>query len=135
MVRALSGATRVVAVIATGLLLAGGPPLLWIWIGSQVQGGPDPSGTAMVTVIAGLVISYMLIGLAVAWIAGRSGASAGPAGSRMRYAWNRSMRDEEHKPTGTHWLEDAFVAAALLVTIVIIVWFFLYGNPGVPVGM
>lgn len=131
MVRTFSGTTRLVAVIAAGLVLAAGPPLLWIWIGSQVQGGPDPSGTAIVTVIAGLVISYMLIGLAVAWIASRSGR--GPGG-RIRYAWNRSMRDEEHKPTATHWLEDAFVAAAILVTVIIVVWFFFYGNPGVPVG-
>lgn len=130
MARSFSGAGRVVAIVIAGIVLAAGPPLLWVWIGSQVQGGPDPSGTAIVTVIAGLVLSYMVIGFVVAWIAGRSGAGD----ARMRYAWNRSMRDEERKPAGTHWLEDAFVAAAILVTIVIAVWFFLYGNPGVPVA-
>ena len=123
--------TKAVGTLATVLVLAAGPPLLWVWIGSQVQGGPTPSGTAIVTVIAGLVISYMVIGLIMAWVVGRSGSR----GRRpIRYAWNRSLRDERYGGPRTHLLEDAFVAAAILVTVVVGVWFFFAGDPGVPVA-
>jgi hypothetical protein len=128
--RAFFGMTKAMATVATVVLIAAGPPLLWVWIGSQVQGGPTPSGTAIVTVIAGLVISYMLIGLVTAAIVARS---AGRGRRPIRYAWNRSLRDERYERPRTHLLEDAFVAAALLVTLVVAVWFFFAGDPGVPV--
>jgi hypothetical protein len=120
--------TKTVATLALIVLLAAGAPLLWVWIGSQVQGGTAPSGTAIVTVIAGLVVSYMLIGLVVTALVSRS------CGRRpIRYAWNRSLRDERYSGPRTHLLENAFVAAAILVTVVVGVWFFVAGDPGVPV--
>lgn len=130
-VRAIFGLTRGVAFLATVLLFAAGPPLLWVWVGSQVQGGTAPSATAIVTVIAGMVVSYMLLGVIVAWLVGRSDARAVKP---VRYAWNRSMRAERHEVSRGNLLEDLFVAAALLVTVTVVVWFLLYGNPGVPVS-
>jgi hypothetical protein len=128
--RALLGMTKAVASVATVLAIAVGPPLLWVWVGSQVQGGTSPSGTAIVTVIAGLVITYMFIGILIAWIVSRSGRPRGP----IRYAWNRSLRDERYGGPRTHPLENVFVAAAILVTVVVGVWFFFAGDPGVPVS-
>jgi hypothetical protein len=129
--RTLLGMTKAVATVATVLVIAVGPPLLWVWIGSQVQGGTAPSGTAIVTVIGGLVISYMFIGLVIAWIVSRSGER----GRRpTRYAWNRSLRDERYGGPQTHRLENAFVAAAILVTVVVGAWFFFAGDPGVPIS-
>jgi RsiW-degrading membrane proteinase PrsW (M82 family) len=130
--RTLLGMTKAVATVAAVLVIAIGPPLVWVWVGSQVQGGTAPSGTAIVTVIAGLVVSYMLIGLLISWIASRSKPDSGRP---IRYAWNRSLRDERYQgPKGGHALENAFVGAAILVTIIVTVWFFVAGNPGVPVS-
>jgi uncharacterized membrane protein len=129
--RALLGATKAVATVVTVIAVAVVPPVAWIWIGSQVQGGTAPSGTAIVTVIAGLIVSYMFIALVIVWLVSRSGMR--PRGP-TRYAWNRSLRDERHQSgRTTHVLEDVFVAAAVLVTIIVAVWFFGFGNPGVPV--
>ncbi len=111
------------------VLFAAGPPLVWVWIGSQVQGGTAPSATAIVTVIAGLAISYMLLALMVSSV-----ARSRPAEKRVRAAWYRSMRDERHEVRRGLVMEDLFVAVTLLVTAAIVVWFLFFGSPGVPVG-
>jgi hypothetical protein len=129
--RAIVGLTRTAVFLVGVVVVAGAPTLAWVWVGSQVQGGTTPTASAIVTVVGGLVVTYLLLALLFAWIAGRS--QSRPE-KRVRYAWNRSLRDERHQVRRGHWLEDLFVAAAILVGIVILVWFFLWGNPGVPVA-
>jgi hypothetical protein len=124
------GFARALAFLATVALFAAGPPLLWVWIGSQVQGGTTPSATAIVTVISGLAITYMFLAVVVAAVASRSRG----AQKRMRYAWNRSMRDERHEVRRGHVMEDIFVAVTIVVGVVIVFWFLFYGSPGVPAG-
>jgi hypothetical protein len=131
----ISGAMRTVggALIVVPLvgLLAGGPSLGWVWVGSQLQGGTEPSGTAIVTVIAGMTLTYGLIAMAFAWIKGRGQTSPREP---VRYAWNRSLRDERARPLRTHVLEDVVVVATVVVATVVTVWFFFFGHPGVPIG-
>lgn len=113
------------------LVLAIVVPLGWVWVGSQVQGGTSPAMTAIVTVIAGLVVTYSIVGLFAAWLKGRAeDAPQGPT----RYEWNRSMRDERRAPAATSFLENVLIIATILVAIIVTVWFFLFGDPGVPGG-
>ena len=129
-VRAIRGVGRGVLFVFTVIVLAVGPPVLWVWIGSQVQGGTAPTATAIMTVIAGLIVSYLFLALIVSAIAGRS---QDRRTKRARFAWNRSLRDEEYHVERGHPLENAFVVAAILVAVVITIWFFFFGNPGVPI--
>ncbi|MBA2241109.1 MAG: hypothetical protein H0W09_07710 [Solirubrobacterales bacterium] len=62
---------RGIAGLLLVVFLAVGVPMGWVWVGSQVQGGTSPTATAIVTVIAGLVVSYSLVGLIAAWLKGR----------------------------------------------------------------
>jgi hypothetical protein len=112
-------------------LLAAGIPLAWVWVGSQVQGGTTPSATAIATVVTGCLASYGLVALLAAWFKGRGDEAARKA-RRERYAWNRSLRDERHKAPETSFLENCLIATTIVVALVVTVWFFLYGNPGVP---
>lgn len=109
-------------------LLAVGIPLAWVWVGSQVQGGTSPTGTAIVTVIVGLTMSYSVVALIAAWLKGRHGS-----GERYRFLWNRSMRDQRYTPSSTTFLENVLIIATIVVALIIAVWFFAFGNPGVPV--
>ena len=112
-------------------LLAGGIPLAWVWVGSQVQGGTSPSATAIATVVTGCMASYGFVALIAAWLKGRG--DRGPAAARHeRYAWNRSMRDEDPTPHRTNFLENVLIVTTIVVGLVVTVWFFLYGSPGVP---
>lgn len=111
-------------------LLAAGIPLAWVWVGSQVQGGTEPSATAIATVVTGCMASYGFVALIAAWLKGRGDTPA--AARQERYAWNRSLRDEAKTPRSTNFLENVLIATTIVVGIVVTVWFFLYGNPGVP---
>jgi predicted alpha/beta hydrolase len=112
-------------------LLAVAIPLAWVWVGSQVQGGTSPSATAIATVVTGCLASYAVVALIAAWLKGR-GEDIPGAARRERYAWNRSMRDEAKVPRQTNFLENVLIATTIVVAIIVAVWFFLYGNPGVP---
>ena len=111
------------------VLLAAGVPMAWVWVGSQVQGGTTPRGTAIVTVICGMIVTYSVVAVIAAWAKGRS-----PAGEQepVRFAWNRSLRDERYRPAATSFLENVLIAATILVAVIVTVWFFLFGSPGVP---
>jgi hypothetical protein len=112
-------------------LLAAGIPLAWVWVGSQVQGGTSPSATAIATVVAGCMASYGFVALLAAWFKGRGDVGARNA-RRERYAWNRSLRDEGKTAPETNFLENCLIVTTIVVAVVVTVWFFLYGNPGVP---
>lgn len=112
-------------------LFAAGIPMAWVWVGSQVQGGTEPSATAIATVVTGCMASYGLVALFAAWLKGRGGQESGAA-RHERYAWNRSMRDARRTPLKTNFLENVLIATTITVGIIVAVWFFLYGSPGVP---
>jgi hypothetical protein len=129
--RAVLSLVRGLAVIIGVVLVGAGVPFAWIWVGSQLQGGTAPSLSGLGVALAGIVASYWLIAAAFAWIVERARGEHGPA----RYAWNRSMRDQTPQPGQTsHTLEEIVVAATLLVGVGCTIFFFLFGNPGVPVG-
>src|SRR5688500_19613075 len=117
------------AVVVT--LLAAGIPLAWVWVGSQVQGGTSPRAAAIATVVTGCMASYGVVALLAAWFKGRDDDVARRA-RRERYAWNRSLRDERKHAPKTTFLENCLIATTIVVALVVTVWFFLYGNPGVP---
>jgi hypothetical protein len=112
-------------------LLACGIPLAWVWVGSQVQGGTSPSATAIATVVTGCMASYGAVALLAAWLKSR-GTEIPSAARHERYAWNRSLRDEAKAPRQTNFLENVLIITTIVVGLIVTVWFFLYGNPGVP---
>jgi hypothetical protein len=120
-----AGGAVLVAVLAAGI------PLAWVWVGSQVQGGTTPSATAIATVVTGCMASYGFVAVLAAWLKGRGQQQPGAA-RHERYAWNRSMRDEEATPRETNFLENVLIVTTIVVGVIVVVWFFLYGNPGVP---
>ena len=124
MVRFTAGAV-VVALLACGI------PLAWVWVGSQVQGGTSPSATAIATVVTGCMASYSIVALVAAWLKGRGDAPSAAA-RHERFAWNRSLRDEEKTPRQTNFLENCLIITTIVVALIVTAWFFLYGNPGVP---
>jgi hypothetical protein len=124
----IRGGARLVIGAALVLLLAAGVPMAWVWVGSQVQGGTTPRGTAIVTVICGMIVTYSFVAVIAAWAKGRQPSDEQP----VRFAWNRSLRDERYRPAATSFLENVLIAATILVAVIVTVWFFLFGSPGVP---
>ena len=112
-------------------LLAAGIPIAWVWVGSQVQGGTTPSATAIATVVTGCMASYGLVALLAAWFKGR-GDRVASRKRNERYAWVRSLSDARISAPETNFLENCLIITTVVVAVVVTVWFFLYGSPGVP---
>ena len=113
------------------LLFGAGVPYLWVWVGSQLQGGTAPSFSGLGVALFGIIISYSLLALLLAWI---KALVIHDEGKPIRYAWNRSLSAERHTGPNTHPIEDIVMTATILVGIVCTAWFLMFGNPGVPVA-
>jgi hypothetical protein len=113
------------------LLFGAGVPYLWVWVGSQLQGGTAPSFSGLGVALFGIIISYSLLAIVLAWI---KAWVVHDDGKPTRYAWNRSLSAERYQGPATHPIEDIVVTATILVGIVCTIWFLLFGDPGVPVA-
>jgi hypothetical protein len=116
-----------VAVVVFGA----GVPYLWVWVGSQLQGGTAPSFSGLGVALFGIIFSYGLMAYVLAWI---KAVVTHDEGKPVRHDWNRSLSAERRTGPQTHPIEDLVVTATILVGIVCTVWFLLFGSPGVPVA-
>ena len=122
-------ALRLVVAVVAVVVFGAGIPFLWIWIGSQLQGGTAPSLGGLGVALLGIVVSYALLLTVYAWLRERLSPEEGP----VRHAWNRSLSAERKEgPSQTNSIEDIAVAATIVVAIACTAWFLLFGDPGVP---
>ncbi|MGN6872457.1 MAG: hypothetical protein ACTHMY_29050 [Solirubrobacteraceae bacterium] len=116
------GATLVLLIMVIGsLVLWIGTPLLWLWVGSQVQGATASLGTALGVSFIGVVATIMLLAGVLAKLSNV-------------YQANRRARGLED--TGHYVLETVLVVSAGLTLAAFVVWFFFFaGASPVPVGI
>ena len=116
------GAMLVVLIMFVGsLVLWVGTPLLWLWVGSQIQGATESLGTALGAMFVGVILTITVIASVLAKLSDvyRSNCLA------------RGQSDPGHVV-----LEAVLVISAGLTLIVFVVWFFfLAGASPVPVGI
>lgn len=108
-----------------------GLPLLWIWVGSQVQESTAPSWGALAVVHVGLIGSLMLIAGFFSIFVQRSKAR-----ERRRIDWMQGQSEARKTETlsGTHPLELVIFFAVFIDIIAMTIWFFFFADPGTPVG-
>jgi len=122
LLRTGAGATLVLLIMFIGSLgLWIGTPLLWLWVGSQIQGATSSLGTALGASFLGVVVTIMLIAGILAKLSDV-------------YQANRRARGLED--TGHYVLETVLVVSAGLTLAAFVVWFFFFaGASPVPVGI
>lgn len=117
-----TGAVLVVLIMFVGsLVLWVGTPLLWLWVGSQIQGATESLGTALGAMFVGVILTITAIASVLAKLSDvyRSNCLA------------RGQSDPGHVV-----LEAVLVISAGLTLIVFVVWFFfLAGTSPVPIGI
>jgi hypothetical protein len=136
-VKRASGKTgRFFLEIAAAVVVGAGVPLLWVWIGSLIQGSRGAqsveAGTAVIMIL-GILISYIVVLFIASAIQARGQADVDGPGP-TRYPWMRSMRDEPYRP-GTSKLspvEAVFVGTAVVASIAMIIWFFAFAGSPLP---
>jgi hypothetical protein len=122
LLRSGTGALLVVAIMFIGSLgLWVGTPLLWLWVGSQIQGATQSLGTALAAAFFGVVVTVTVVASLLARLSDvyRDNCLA------------RGLNDPGHVV-----LEGVLVVSAGLTVVAFVVWFlFLAGTSPVPIGI
>jgi hypothetical protein len=122
LVRSGAGALLVLTIMVLGsLVLWLGTPLLWLWIGSQVQGITASLGGALVVMFVGVIASVAGVAVVLAKLSDVYRANCLARG--------------RHDP-GHVVLESVLVVSAGFTLVAFVIWFFfIAGASPVPVGM
>jgi hypothetical protein len=120
--RSGAGALLVVAIMFIGSLgLWVGTPLLWLWVGSQIQGATQSLGTALAAAFFGVVLTVGVVASLLARLSDIYRANC----------LARGLDDPGHVV-----LEGVLVVSAGLTIAAFVVWFFfLAGTSPVPIGI
>jgi len=134
-VKSASGKTgRFVIEVIAAIVVGAGVPLLWIWIGSEIQGsrgGQGVEASTAVIMVMGILITYTVVLLVAGAVQGRTQDSRrGPT----RYPWMRSMRDEPYRPGEGKLspVEAVFVGTAIVASIAMMIWFMAFAGSPLP---
>jgi len=110
-----SGIILVLLMLGGGLLLWIGVPLLWLYVGGQVQGATNSLGLALLTMLAGVAVSIAVLVPALTWLNAKHGD--------LREA--RGL--ESH---GQSALEGIMTVSVVIALIAFVLWFFVIEGPG-----
>ena len=117
-----AGAVLVVLIMFVGsLVLWVGTPLLWLWVGSQIQGQTESLGAAIGAMFIGVVVTIAALSSVLVWLSNV-------------YRANRRARGMDDP--GHLVLEGVLVVSAGITLVGFVVWFFLFaGASPVPLGI
>ena len=122
LLRSGAGALLVVLIMFLGSLgLWVGTPLLWLWVGSQIQGATNSLGTALAAAFFGVVVTVTLVAGILA---------------RLSDVYRDNCVARGQSDPGHVVLEGVIVVSAGLTIVAFVIWFFfLAGTSPVPLGM
>jgi hypothetical protein len=103
------------------LVLWIGTPLLWLWIGSQIQGATSSLGAAIGAMFIGVVVTIALLAAVLA---------------KLSNFYRANCRARGLDDPGHVVLEGVLVVSAGLTLAAFVIWFFFFaGTAPVPVGI
>ena len=117
-----AGAVLVVLIMFIGsFCLWVGTPLLWLWVGSQIQGATESLGVALLAMLVGVVITVTFVASVLA---------------KLSDIYRANCLSRGRPDPGHIVLEAVLVVSAGLTLAVFVIWFFLLAgaNP-VPIGI
>jgi hypothetical protein len=122
LLRSGTGALLVVSIMFIGSLgLWVGTPLLWLWVGSQIQGATQSLGTALAAAFFGVVLT---VGVVASLL------------SRLSDVYRANCLSRGLDDPGPVVLEGVLVVSAGLTIAAFVIWFFfLAGTSPVPIGI
>ncbi len=117
-----TGAILVILIMFIGsLVLWIGTPLLWLWIGSQIQGQTQSLGAALAAMFVGVVITISLLASLLA---------------KLSNVYRLNCIGRGQDDPGHVMLEGVLVVSAGFTLTAFVVWFFLFaGTSPIPVSI
>jgi hypothetical protein len=98
-----------------------GTPLLWLWVGSQIQGATQSLGTALAAAFFGVVLTVTVVASLL---------------SRLSDVYRANCLSRGLDDPGPVVLEGVLVVSAGLTIVVFVIWFlFIAGTSPVPIGI
>jgi hypothetical protein len=110
-----SGLILLVMMLGAGLVLWIGVPVLWLYIGSQIQGSTGSVGTAIGVMMVGVVVSILLIVPVLGWL------------NKKHLDLREARGLDTHGATA---LEAVMTVSVFVAVVAFSVWFFLIEGPG-----
>ena len=110
-------------------------PLGWLWIGSQIVGTQEPVLWAYAFVLAGIVVSVIVVAKLLS-IMNHRFLSIQPREedepqTKIPLPWLESMRDQRHQHRSTV-LDLVLVASAVMAGIALFIWFVILAESPLP---
>ena len=117
-----AGALSAAAIMFVGsLVLWLGTPLLWLWVGSQIEGRTSSLSLALLVMAVGVLVTVWLLAALLA---------------RLSQAHRANAIARGHEDPGHRMLESVMIAAAGVAIVAFGVWFLLFaGASPVPLGV
>lgn len=108
-------------------------PVAWLYLGSQLQKGSTPSLGPYVLVLAGIVVSMVVIGKLLGWLDRVYAIVIGVSRQqRIQAPWHKSMRGERGSGRQRTVLDGVMVVSVGLALLVFGVWFFAFAGSSLP---
>jgi len=116
------GAILVVLIMLMGsLVLWVGAPLLWIWLGSQIEGATSSVGASIGAAFLGAVLTIALVAMVL---------------SKLSNVYRANRRSRGLDDPGHFVLEVVLVISAAIALVAFVIWFFfLAGAEPLPIGI
>ncbi|HEY1356985.1 MAG TPA: hypothetical protein VGF21_01655 [Thermoleophilaceae bacterium] len=110
-----SGFLLLLMMLGAGLVLWIGVPVLWLYIGSQIQGSTGSIGTALGVMMVGVVVSILLIVPVLGWL------------NRKHLELREARGLDTHGATA---LEAVMTVSVAIAVVAFCFWFFVIAGPG-----
>ena len=115
------GVLALMIMVVGSLVLWVGTPILWLWIGAQVQGATDSLGTALGAAFLGAVITIGVLSVVL---------------SRLSNFYRANAVAQGREDPGHFVLESVLVISAGITLLAFGIWFFFFsGAEPIPIGM
>jgi hypothetical protein len=122
-----------IALMAVGsIFLWIGIPVGWLWIGSQFQDSGQASFGLYLGVLAGIIVSMVIVGRFLWRLNGVYGRLAGSEVVRVRMPWHRSLRGEQEGRAPRQVLDVVMVISVLSAGFVFMIWFLFFAGSSLP---
>jgi hypothetical protein len=132
--QAVAKAAMIALMAFFSVMLWLGIPIVWLWIGSQVQSDSQSTGFGpYFLVIFGICISVFLVTKLLAWLNRRYARVSGADDVvRVRPPWYRSMRGEEDSRPPRSVLDVVMVISVSIAVTAMTIWFFFFAGSSLP---
>jgi hypothetical protein len=108
-------------------------PVFWLWLGSRLQQGSQPSLGPYLLILVGIPATMVVIGKLLVRLDRAYGLVVGAKPQdRVQMPWNKSMRGERGSTRQRTVLDAVMVVSVLLALIAFAIWFFGFAGSSLP---